>query len=71
MPKIQVAQAFTFTDKHGVAERFEVGQHNVSREVAEHPYTGFHLAPIDAAKKQAADDMAEAIRIAAEQEAKK
>ena len=77
MPKIQVTQAFTFTDKHGVAEHFAVGQHSVSKEVAEHPYTAYHIAPADpadvakAAKKAAAEkdaaELAEAQRIAAAQ----
>lgn len=68
MPKIQVAQAFTFTDSKGVAERFAVGLHSVSKEVADHPYTAHHLAaapePVKSDKKQAADDLAEALRIA-------
>lgn len=66
MPKIQVAQAFTFTDKDGVAERFEVGQHSVSKEVAEHPYVGYHLAPVDPVDATKAEK-AEAKRLAAEE----
>lgn len=85
MPKIQVAKAFTFTDKNGKAERFEIGQHTVSNDVANHPYVGFHLAPVDPADaaradkkaaaekadadKKAAAELAEAQRIAAAQTA--
>lgn len=68
MPKIHVTQAFTLTDADGKAERFAVGIHSVSKEVAEHPYVGYHLAPADpadvakaerAAKKAAAEQPAQ------------
>lgn len=68
MPKVHVIQSFTLTHADGTAERFAVGIHSVSKEVAEHPYTGYHLAPADPADVAKAEK-AEAKRAAAEKEA--